>query len=90
MNTLSDIERRGEALERLRVRAAGLAPEIEELPFGDAFAVRAAVRERLSRGTDLALPLPLRRLLNQALDIIDVSWLEPAQRDQLERAVFGR
>jgi len=90
MNTLVDIEHRDAALERLRGRAVGLAAEIKALPFEDALDVRAAARERISRGTDLALPPRLRRLLNQALDVVDVSWLEPAERDRLERTVFGR
>jgi hypothetical protein len=90
MNRVVDIEHRVAALERLQGRAVGLAAEIKALPFVDALAVRAAARERISRGTDLALPPRLRRLLNQALDVVDVSWLESAERDRLERTVFGR
>ena len=98
MTTLLDMPTRTEAIDALLERARELALQIDRLAFADTFVLRlafadtfvlrGAARERLSCDEDLALPAPLRPLLNRALDIIDISWLEPAEATQLEHAIF--
>jgi hypothetical protein len=89
MSTLLDLPTRTEAIDALRTRARVVALRIDRLAFADAFVLKGAVRERLGRAADLALSERLRPLLNQMLDIVDVSWLEPAEAEQLERAIFA-
>jgi len=88
MTTQVDLGPAPDGIVTLWQRALDVAAEISLLPSAQVFELRAAVRERLSRGDDLVASPDLRPLLNRILDLVDLSWLTPSESERLEQALF--